>query len=183
MHGDVMPVRPPAVGSPNEVQAVCLTSRVPVWVPWPIPEGWTVTGLQQVGDPVNGAVGVAVSLVVVGPVPGLTEMLVVAEEPGVGYAARLAGMDGPDAGDAIAGAPYSRVTAGGHLTPLWLARGSLPGAALVGERDGAWLWILIRPTESAPLAVDPPPLADLRELGDESALLPFGPLSGWLRGE
>ena len=76
---------------------------MPLWCPWPLPPGWTVTG---VAGPATSAPGVrATAVACSGPAPlggGPADLVFVAEEPGVGLGTRFAGMPGPDPGPQLA---------------------------------------------------------------------------------
>lgn len=143
-------------------------ARVPVWVPWPLPPAWLVTGFLQAGDERSGAraCGVALS----GPAPlnhGPADLLVIAEEPGVGLGAFYAGLHGPDPGAGCSsGTPHAKVEVGGHPMPLWAVRGGDDDRAVyVGEALGNWLWMLLWPAEAGALLLDQIQLCDLREPG------------------
>jgi hypothetical protein len=156
-------------------------SRVPVWLPWPLPLGWLVSGLQLAGDEHTGPV--ATVLACSGPNP-LTvdvddlsaDMLLVAEQPGVGLGAHLAGLDGLDPGDRVAtGAPNVKLVAAGHDTPLW-ALDVDGAAAFVGEAAGVWLWAIAWPGTAAAVMLEQ---FELRDASDPGNLLelPYGALS------
>src|ERR1700759_2233522 len=66
---------------------------VPAWLPWPLPVGWLVGGFGGAGDERTGVRASAVALTGPNPVGGPADMIVVAEEPGVGLGAGLAGLD------------------------------------------------------------------------------------------
>src|SRR3954453_4042758 len=56
-HGDVNPFHAAAVPALAAVERLVADSRVPVWVPRPLPLGWTVTGVGRAGDERTGVVG------------------------------------------------------------------------------------------------------------------------------
>src|SRR5262249_24102812 len=75
---------------------------VPVWCPWPLPRGWTVTGIAWAGDERTGPRATALCLS--GPAPlgeGPADAVFVAEEPGGGLGPPPAGSPGPDRGPAF----------------------------------------------------------------------------------
>ncbi len=158
-------------------------AEVPMWLPWPLPRGWVVSGIQPVGDDVTGVRAVAVALDGPSPLGGPAQAVLVAEAPGTGFGAALAGLDAVDAEVDTASAPYARVGVGSHLTPMWAVPGGPDVAAFVGEWDGAWLWFLLRPGPAGALLLEQDlRLVDLRELGAEARLLPYGARSTWLPG-
>lgn len=159
---------------------MCATSRVPVWLPWPLPSGWVVSGVAPVGDEVGGMPAVATVLTGPSPLGGPAEMLLVAEEPGVGFASHVVGLDGDDPGRAVDGEPYSRVEASGHALPLWLVPSESDEAVVVGERDLVWVWVVLRPASAGAMLLDDLSFADARTLGEEVRLLPYGARSTWL---
>jgi hypothetical protein len=180
-HGAVQPLRPARVPSAEGLNALRKTAAVPVWLPWPIPLGWLVTGFTGAGDDRSGTRGCAVALSGPNPVGGLGEMLIVSEEPGLGLGAGLAGLAGPDPGEGLAaGPPHALVQFGHHEFPLWSVES--PGAAVfAGEVLASWLWIILWPDTAGTLMLEPLPLRDLRDPGQEMDV-PFGALSPRLPG-
>ncbi len=181
IHGAVHPLRPPVRPSGAVVAGAVAAARVPLWVPWPLPAGWLVTGVTYAGDERTG--GRATVLACSGPAPfgGAGELLLVAEEPGIGLGAALAELPGPDPGpDVATRPPGAHVDAGGWPTPLWSPledpEGARDRSVWVGEAGGAWLWAILWPETADLLVHDGLCLVDLRDPG--FALdLPFGALS------
>jgi len=173
LHGEVSPLR--AVHSPSAegLEGVLRGAVVPVWVAWPLPAGWLVTGFASAGDERSGARGCAVALSGPNPVGGPAEMLLISEELGVGLGARFAALAGPDPGhDFAAGPPHAFAQFGNHEFPLWHV--AAPGRAVyVGEIMGRWLWLVLWPGTAGMLLVEPLPLRDLRDPGQDLDL-PFG---------
>jgi hypothetical protein len=173
VHGEVHPLRmaysPSAEGLGGLLRAVA----VPVWLPWPLPTGWLVTGFAGAGDERSGTRGCIVALSGPNPVGGPGEMLLVSEELGVGLGARCAGLDGPDPGSNFAVGPsHGSVRFGNHEFPLWHV--DTPGrAAFAGEVMGNWLWLILWPDTAGMLLVNPLELRDLRDPGQDLDL-PFG---------
>ena len=180
VHGAVPPVHRPPSPSADWMRHVCASSRVPVWLPWPLPESWVICDVVPVGDDVRGVTAVGTVLAGPNPLGGPAEMLVVAEEPGVGLAAGVVGLNGTDPGDVVRSAPYTHVDIDDHPVPMWLVPDGSDQAAVVGERDMVWLWIVVRPSAAGAMLVDRIPLADARSLGEEVRLLPYGARSSWL---
>ncbi|MDQ1614162.1 MAG: hypothetical protein QOJ60_101, partial [Actinomycetota bacterium] len=46
-HGAVPPLQPVVQPTAEVLAAVAGHSNVPVWLPWPLPRGWLVTGIAQ----------------------------------------------------------------------------------------------------------------------------------------
>jgi len=174
VHGDVLPrqVRSPSVEGLNALLEV---TRVPVWLPWPLPVGWLVSGFADAGDERTGARACAVALSGPAPLGGPGEMVLVAEEPGVGMGAWYAGLAGPDPGPAVfdGTAPQARVRYRGHEWPLWHIDTESDRAAYAGEAMGTWLWAIFWPAAAGTLAVEDLELRDLRD-PDQDLDLPFG---------
>jgi hypothetical protein len=181
VHGQVHPLR--MVYSPSAEGLVGLLRgvAVPVWLPWPLPAGWLVTGFAGAGDERSGTRGCIVAVSGPNPVGGPGEMLLVSEELGVGLGAGCAGLNGPDPGSNFAAGPsHGCVRFGNHDFPLWHV--DTPGrAAFAGEVMGNWLWLILWPDTAGMLLVDPLELRDLRDPGQDLDL-PFGAQSPRLPG-
>src|SRR5689334_21062946 len=87
-HGDVLPQHPTGQPTVEALADLARRSHVPVWLPWPLPRGWVVTGTTWAGDDRSGPRAAAVALSGPAPLGGMGELLVVAEEPGTGLGAR-----------------------------------------------------------------------------------------------
>jgi hypothetical protein len=172
-HGEVHPLRSGLSPSQEGLDAVLREAEVPVWLPWPLPQGWLVTGFAVAGDERTGTRGCSVALSGPNPVGGPAEMMLISEEPGVGLGARFAGLGGPDPGAQFAsGPPAAVVEFGNHEFPLWNV--DTPGpAAFAGEVSGNWLWLVLWPHTAGLLMVEPLELRDLRDPGQDLDL-PFG---------
>ncbi|WP_369056347.1 DUF6758 family protein [Kineococcus terrestris] len=191
-HGEVVPLQPPLPADADHLRWVAERSDVPVWVPWPLPTGWLLTGTRCVRDERHDAQAVAVAVsgprsAAPGGPPGLAELLLVAEQPGTGLGAHLAGLSDVDPGeDPCRGAPAARVHADDAAAPLWTVARDAERTVLVGEAGGVWLWVLLWPGAGA----GPEPrevLEDLRlvDLRDPAHALdlPCGALSPRVRWE
>ncbi|UCM90190.1 DUF6758 family protein [Streptomyces marincola] len=179
-HGPVHPLQPVIPPSVNALTVAVGRSRVPVWMPWPLPVGWLFTGVAYAGDDRDGGRATAVACSGPGPLGGPGELLLIAEELGVGLGARYAGLPGPDpgAGLNVTEPPRAKVLAAGRATPLWLLDGTPEDRAVfAGEAMGLWLWAVTWPRESGLLLYDELVLADLRDAGSEVDLVPCGALS------
>jgi hypothetical protein len=152
---------------------------VPAWLPWPLPASWLVAGFAGAGDERTGARACAVALTGPNPVGGPADMVVVAEDPGVGLGAGLAGLDSVDPGAGFASAPaVAAASFGNHDFPLWQVA-SPDRAVFAGEVEGLWLWVVLWPDSAGVLLVEPIALRDLRDPGQELDL-PFGAASSRL---
>lgn len=180
-HGDVYPLRSALSPSQDGLDGVLRGAEVPVWVPWPLPQGWLVTGFAAAGDDRTGTRGCSVALSGPNPIGGPAEMMLVSEEPGVGLGARFAGLDGPDPGAQFAaGPPTAVVEFSNHEFPLWNVDAD-GRAAFAGEVSGSWLWIVLWPQTAGMLMIDSLELRDLRDPGQELDL-PYGAPSPQLPG-
>lgn len=176
LHGEISPLAPARLPTREGLQALAKRARVPVWVPWPLPAGWLVTGFAGAGDERTGARATVVALSGPNPLGGPADLLIIAEEPGLGLGAGLAGLPGPDPGDDFAArAPNASVKVGNHEAPLWLVEAG-GKAAFAGEVAANWLWLLLWPDTAGTLLVEPLALRDLRD-PEQDLDLPFGALS------
>lgn len=176
-HGAVAPLQTVARPTAEMLADVVRHSAVPVWLPWPLPRGWLVTGMATAGDERTGSRAVVLGLS--GPAPlgdGLGELVVVAEEPGIGLGARLGGLDGVDGGGIPDHTPpHAKVHAAGHPTSLWCLDAPADRAVYVGEALGHWLWAVLWPASTGLLLVEELVLTDLRDGSAEIIReVPFG---------
>jgi len=154
----VLPTVTPEVLHHVREQAV-----VPVWLPVPLLLGWTVTGAGYAGDERSG--GRATALACTGPAPlgGAADLVLVAEELGVGLGAGLAGLPSPDPGANVSGPPAAKIEAAGHPTPLWTVAAPDDRSVFVGEAKGLWLWAVLWPAAAGYLLAEHVSLHDLRD--------------------
>jgi hypothetical protein len=172
-HGAVDPLFPPFRPSRDGLHGLLRTAGVPAWLPWPLPSGWLVAGFAGAGDERTGLRACAVAVSGPNPLGGPADMLVVAEEPGVGLGAALAGLEGVDPGAGFASAPpVAVVSFGNHDFPLWPVD-SPDRATFAGEIKGHWLWLVLWPDTAGVLLIEPLRLRDLRDPGQDLDL-PFG---------
>jgi hypothetical protein len=160
------------------LHAVSSHTGVPVWLPWPLPHGWLVTGLASAGDERTGARATAVACTGPAPLGGVGELVLVAEEPGVGLGARYAGLAGPDPGIVPdERPPDAKIHAAGHPTAMWALKDAPADRAVyVGEALTCWIWAVLWPETAGFLLIDDFLLIDLRDAGHELDV-PFGALS------
>jgi hypothetical protein len=160
--------------------------HMPLWCLWPLPAGWTMTGVGWAGDDRTGVRATVVACS--GPSPlggGPADILLVAEEPGIGLGTRFAGIPGPDAGPYLAHVmsqvPHAKVKAGGHPAPLWSVKSPEDRCAYAGEAKGVWLYAVTWPASAGYLLADDVVLHDLAEwLPTE---LVYGAPSPYLHGK
>lgn len=174
LHGEVHPLLPAFSPSADGLDGLLRTTRdVPVWLPWPLPPGWLAAGFAGAGDERTGIRGSVVALSGPNPLGGPGDMLIVAEEPGTGLGAGLAGLDSVDPGAEFACCPPSAAASfGNHDIPLWLVD-SPDRAVFAGEAKGRWLWLVLWPETAGTLLIDPIELRDLRDPWQDLDI-PFG---------
>jgi hypothetical protein len=165
------PVQPYFRSRPEALDQVRGHSRVPVWSPHPLLHGWTLGGLGWCGDERTGATATLLAMAGPSPIGGPADLVLVAEEPGVGLGARVAGGTSLDPGELLAGAPEAKVLAQGHPTPLWRTRSADDRVAFVGEAYGVWLWAVLWPPAAELVLMEH---VDLRDLRHEPHELPLG---------
>ena len=163
-------------------------ATLPVWCPWPLPPGWTVTGIAWAGDERTGPRATAVALS--GPAPlsdGPADIVFVAEEPGrrPRRGARPAST-GPDPGSGLrqsrcdSTAAPAKVRVAGHPTPLWSVESAArPQRRTRGRRAGSGSTPITWPAPAGYLFAESIVLHDLAE--SVPSELVFGAPSGRLR--
>ncbi|MDT3441218.1 MULTISPECIES: DUF6758 family protein [unclassified Pseudofrankia] len=172
-HGDVSPWHQATATPEHALRQLADTATVPAWVPSPMPVHWYVGGIGWAGDDRAGARAVALATAGPSPVGGPADMLLVAESPGTGLGARLAGLPGPDPRH-LDTLPEAKVEAAGHPTALWPVACPRDRAAFVGEAGGVWLWLLLWPADAALLLMEHLVLEDLRDRSTLADRLLFG---------
>lgn len=175
-HGAVHPLHAPARPGAETLAAVAAEARVPVWLPRPLPIAWLVTGATYAGDERSGGRATVVACSGPHPLGGAADLLLVAEELGVGLGARYAGLPGLDPGVGMARRPaQAKARTGGHDTPLWCVDGAADRAVYVGEAAGRWLWLVLAPATAGVLLAEDLELVDLRSA--PAGEVSFGALS------
>lgn len=159
----MLPLRVAPKASAELLDGVARDARVPVWLPAPMLAGWTVSGVAHAGDDRTGWRAVALACTGPAPLGGTADLVLVAEEPGVGLGARLAGLAGPDPGGDFDSPPHATVDAAGHETPLWTVPAGDSRCAYVGEAKGYWLWAVMWPVDAGYILVEHVVLQDLRD--------------------
>jgi len=165
--------------------------KTPFWCPWPLPAGWMVTGAGWAGDDRRGVRATAIACS--GPEPlggGPADVVLIAEQPGVGLGTRFAGIPGIDPGHLIAEAlaagsghpgPHAKIKAAGHPTPLWCVKSPEDRSAYVSEAKGMWLYAVAWPASAGYFLAEHVVLHDLSE-GLPSELV-YGAPSPYLQGK
>lgn len=182
-HGPVTPLQGVREPSVTSLEIVLDEARVPVWLPWPLPNGWVITGFADVGEERTGTLAAAVALSGPAPLGGVGELVIVAEEPGIGLAARIARVDGPDPGEGFdRDPPDAKVRNDGHEIPLWSVDTGPERALYVGEAMAQWLWFVFSPADAGILMCEIDSVRDLRDARDVGPFpaLPFGAPSPFL---
>lgn len=185
-HGAVPPLHVPQHVDDDVIDEVRALAAVPLWCPWPPPPSWLVTGVGWAGDHRTG--GLATILACSGPAPlgeGPADVILVAEEPGVGLGCWFAGLDGPDAGAALLAeasrdVAHAKIIAAGHPTPLWSVPARDDRCVYVGEAKGLWLYAVAHPATAGYVLAEHVVLHDLTDF--RPAELMYGALSPYLVG-
>jgi hypothetical protein len=172
-HGQVDPFHLAPTPTLAALEKLVSESDLPVWVPRPLPQGWTVAGVGRAGDERSGVRASVVALAGPAPRGGPCDIVLVAEQPGVGLGAHFAGIAGPDPGAPPASAAELKVECAGHPTALWRVSGADDRCALVGEAKGVWLWCVVWPGDVASV-LDGFVLHDLHDGGHPELDLLFG---------
>jgi len=164
---------------------------MPLWCLWPLPPGWMVTGVGWAGDDKHGVR--ATALACSGPEPlggGPADVVLIAEQPGVGLGTRFAGIPGLDPGHLVAAAladpgghpgPHAKIKVGGHPTPLWCVKSPEDRSAYVSEAKGMWLYAVAWPASAGYFLAEHVVLHDLSD-GVPSELV-YGAPSPYLHGK
>ena len=179
LHGAVYPYYVAAGVGPEAVEQVKRQAAVPLWAPMPLLPGWTVTGAAHAGDDRTGARATVLACAGPAPLGGVADLVLIAEEPGVGLGAHYAGLTGPDPGQEFTCPPHAKVLVAGHPTPLWSVPVGDHRCAFVGEARGVWLWAVLWPADAGYIFAEHVELHDLRE--EPAAGLLFGAPSPYLR--
>jgi hypothetical protein len=146
--------------------------HMPVWCPWPLPPGWMVTGVGWAGDDRSGVR--ATALACSGPDPlggGPADVVLIAEQPGVGLGTRFGGIPGIDCGNLVAESmseanghgPHAKIKAGGHRIPLWSVKSPEDRSAYVSEAKGMWLYAVAWPASAGYFLAEHVVLHDLSD--------------------
>ena len=173
-HGEVSPLHVSARPTSEALRKAAAHAGVPLWSPLPLLPGWSVTGLATVGDDRAPAKATVLALSGPSPLGGPADLLLVAEEPGVGVGARYAGLESLDPGSCTDGPPDAKVEAAGHPTALWRCDSAPDRAAFIGEARGVWLYAVLWPPAAELVLLEHVVLHDLRNEAHATTELPFG---------
>lgn len=180
-HGPVAPLWRPQEASYDEfTRHLGRTPSFPTYLPWPLGPGWRVADFALVGAAPDEATATLTCASGMSALDGEVEVVVVAEEPGVGLGSRVAGTTASDPGGEIGqGPPVVRVRIGHQSVPLWTVSTSADDdrfdrSVVAGEAYGRWLWIVLRPASAILLLRDDWILKDVSGLGPPLVELPFG---------
>jgi hypothetical protein len=159
----VLPLHVLPTASREAIEHVRGIAEVPFWIPSPLLPGWTLTGVAYAGD--ERSRGRATALGCAGPAPlgGVADMVLVAEEPGVGLGAGYAGVPVTQAEPDLSGPPAAKVHAAGHPTALWSVPTPSERSAFAGEAKGLWLWAVLWPAAAGYVLLEHVVLHDLRD--------------------
>jgi hypothetical protein len=155
------------------------TSGFPTYLPWPLRPGWRVADFAARGTE-ERVHGTLVTLEGINPDDGGVSLHVVAEEPGCGLGAEVAGTVWSDPGADIGDRPAdARVRVGASTVPLWTISthqgpGELDRSVLAGEAEGRWLWLVLRPASAVLMLRQPWALSPADTIGPPLLSVPFG---------
>jgi hypothetical protein len=167
------------------LEVLAAAGDFPVYLPWPVSPGWSVSDFAVVGR----GPGCATLTCSTGTsaLDGPVDVLVVSEGSGIGLGARCAGSTHLDPGPDLGGPPVVRIRVGSQSVPMWsvspgpgdagLDPGLDPGldrSVLAGEAHGRWLWVILRPASAILLLRDEWILRDVSGLGPSLVEVPFG---------
>jgi hypothetical protein len=131
-----------------------------------------VTGAGWAGDDRSGVR--ATALACSGPDPlggGPADVVLIAEQPGVGLGTRFGGIPGIDCGNLVAESmadasgrgPHAKIKAGGHHIPLWSVKSPEDRCAYVSEAKGMWLYAVAWPASAGYFLAEHVVLHDLSD--------------------
>jgi hypothetical protein len=163
-HGEVAPYNVLTHTGPDAVEYVTGSAGVPFWLPHGLAPGWVCSGFAYAGDDRSGARATVTAMSGPSPLGGPADLLIIAEEPGIGLGARHAGLPEADPGEGFDdGTADAKVIAASHPTALWSVAAASDRAVFVGEAKGLWLWALVWPETAGVLMYDGVHLTDLRD--------------------
>src|SRR6478736_6373076 len=142
-HGPTEPLlRPPYATYDAFAAHLVGSAGFPTYLPWPMSPGWSVTDFAAVGDEPGRTRATLTCSSGTSELDGPVDVVVVAEEVGV---------ESQD----VALWPVSTSALGGELDR----------SVVVGEAQGRWLWIVLRPASAVLLLRDDWMLRDVSSLG------------------
>ena len=180
-HGPIDPLlRPPYATYDAFAAHLVGSAGFPTYLPWPMSPGWSVTDFAAVGDEPGRSRATLTCCSGTSELDGPVDVVVVAEETGVGLGARCAGTLHDDPGDEVGiGPPTVKVRVENQDVPLWPVStsglgGELDRSVVAGEAQGRWLWIVLRPASAILLLRDDWMLRDVSSLGAPLLEIPYG---------
>ncbi len=175
-HGVITPLwRPEEASYDGFVDHLTLAGGFPTYLPWPLGPGWRVTDFGVV----EGSASFT-SVSGTSDLDGPVDVLIVAEEAGIGLGARCAGTrhddPGPEIGD---GPPATKVRVEQKSVPLWPVStsgtaGEWDRSVVAGEAGGRWLWLVLRPASAMLLLREEWILRNVATMGPALLDVPFG---------
>jgi hypothetical protein len=186
-HGAMAPVwRPEEATYEDFAEHLRRSAGMPTYLPWPLSPGWSVSDFASVGADPGRARATMTCTSGSSALDGPVDVIVVTEEAGTGLGARIAGTRHEDPGAEIGDGPATvRVRLGSKVVPLWPVSTSADSAewdrsVVVGEAEGRWLWLVLRPASAMLLLRDDWILKDASQSGPHLVELPFGgPAPAW----
>ena len=163
------------------VEHLATARDFPTYLPWPMAPGWAVSDFAVVCEASGAPVATLTSVSGASELDGAVDVLLVAEEPGVGLGARCAGLPSGDPGHEMGDQqPVVRIRIGSLASSLWSVSTSgaptdeLDRSVLAGEAAGRWLWVVLRPASAVLLMRDDWILRDVSGGGPLMVEMPFG---------
>ncbi|GAA3826244.1 hypothetical protein GCM10022242_29450 [Nocardioides panacisoli] len=181
-HGEVVPLwRPESATYDEFARHLGRTAAFPTYLPWPLGPGWSISDFAAVAPEQGSAVASMTCVSGTSVLDGPVDVIVVSEEAGTGLGARVAGLgDGADPGAELGDGPATvRVRLEARTVGLWpvsvsSSDGELDRSVLLGEAEGRWLWLVLRPASAILLLRDDWILRDVSATGPGLVALPFG---------
>ncbi|MEO9325995.1 DUF6758 family protein [Nocardioides sp. C4-1] len=185
-HAEIHPLwRPDQASYDAFAEHLGRAGLVPTLLPWPLSPGWVVSDFAAVGAEPERARATMTCTTGTSALDGPVDVIVVAEEPGTGLGARIAGTPHDDPAVAGSEPPSVKVRIGSQVVPLWpvstsASDGEWDRSVVAGEAHGRWLWIVLRPASAMLLLRDDWILRDASQSGPHLVELPFGgPAPSW----
>ena len=172
--------RPTEVTYDDFAEHLRASQGFPTYLPWPMGPGWSVTDFGVVASTFENPTATLTCVSGTSQLDGPVDAIVVAEEPGTGLGARVAGLPRDDPGaDLGEGRPAVKVRIGSQTVPLWAVTTShadheFDRSVFCGEAHGRWLWMVLRPASAMLLLRDDWILRDVSEIGPPLLEMPFG---------
>lgn len=178
-HGPIAPLWRPQVSSYEAFgQHLLASAGFPTYLPWPLGPGWLITDFASVREDPDTILATMVCCSGTSELDGPVDVFIVTEEMGTGLGARCAGLatEEPQIDE---GPPTVKVRIGSLSVPLWAVSTSgaddeFDRSVFVGEAEGRWLWLVLRPASAMLLLRDDWILRDVSGVGAPLVELEFG---------